>query len=82
MNAQGVAVWGSEEMSLIDINGDKLRNYTQDEIQDMLQESQNLYCPFCGELDFDQVDLKSHIVFHCTAMRDVSSKRDEYGRLL
>jgi hypothetical protein len=69
-------------LSNIDRNGDYLKNFTRDEIQSMLKESQNLYCPFCGELEFNQVGLKSHLMFHCKIMRDVDSRRDENGRLL
>ena len=42
-----------KEMSITGTNGDGLKNYDQDEIRDMLKESQNLYCPFCGEMDFE-----------------------------
>jgi transposase-like protein len=69
-------------MSVLDTNADKLRSYTQEEIQSMLRECQNLYCPFCGEFDFDRIGLKSHITFHCDSFRDVSTLRDERGILV
>lgn len=48
-------------------------NFENEKKEEQSKSNNDITCPFCGEIDFDLIGLKNHILSYCESFQQVST---------